>query len=149
MRRSPGVLGLGSQKRDYSAGCLLRRPLQLLFGIENSEQGGRDRPCRSDSHKGADTVTRMLLPKNMWALGISGSPALPAASQHATAYSVWVPPTWSQHQTPTVGLGFSRLSPVQMPITSLNSCRLGFPQVSYQGSAVFQGGLQNSGKHSI
>lgn len=101
-RESPVLIGQGHQvfwslgiKRaiDYSAARLFTMPLQLLFGTENAEQGRRNRPCTSDSHKGADTVTRMLLAENMWALGISSSPALPTAAQPATAYSVLVPST--------------------------------------------------------
>lgn len=81
--------GLGVKKKDYSAACLFITPLQLLFSIKNAEQGGRNRPCRSDSHNGADTITRMLLPENRWALRISSPPALPTASNPA-CYSIYL-----------------------------------------------------------
>lgn len=73
------------------------------------------------------TLTKDVSIRKYVDLGISSSPTLPTATEHATMYSFLVPSTQRQHQTPEIRFGFARLSPPLVPITSLSSCRPGFP----------------------
>lgn len=63
------------------------------------------------------TLTKDVPIKKYVDWGISGCPTQPTAVQS----------TRSQHQTPAIRFGFTRLSPPPVPITSLSSCRPGFP----------------------
>lgn len=73
------------------------------------------------------TLTKDVPVRKYVDLGMSSSPTLPTAAEHAIMYLFLLPSTCSQHQIPAIRFGFARLSPPPVPVTSLSSCRPGFP----------------------